>query len=149
MSFLTSSLLASLLIVAYTSAFYPSYVITTPIKRNVHPNRDEATIGTVKELPFLCQGKKIKSSRMLNRVARAKHSRLQQTPSSPNDVDDNDTAQRKQENEKKLGNLVADDEWLGLSMELTELVRLAIVEDVKKQTRDFIGKDSYKVCRIC
>ena len=49
------------------------------------------------------------------------------------------------ENEQKLGNLVADDEWLGLSMEISELVRVAIVEDLKKQTRDFIGKDDYKV----
>lgn len=49
------------------------------------------------------------------------------------------------ENERKLGNLVADDEWLGLSMEISELVRVAIVEDLKKQTRDFIGKEDYKI----
>ena len=51
------------------------------------------------------------------------------------------------ENERKLGNLVAYDEWLGLSMEISELVRVAIVEDLKKQTRDFIGKEDYKIGR--
>ena len=44
-----------------------------------------------------------------------------------------------------VGNLVADDEWQGVTMELTELVRLAILEDVKKNTRDFLGKDDYNV----
>lgn len=45
----------------------------------------------------------------------------------------------------KVGNLVADDEWMGLSMELSEIVRMAIIEDVKAKTSDFIGKDEYKV----
>jgi len=44
-----------------------------------------------------------------------------------------------------VGNLVADDEWDGLSMELSEKIRLAIVEDIKKNTRDFIGKADYNV----
>ena len=30
-------------------------------------------------------------------------------------------------------------------MELSELVRLAIVEDVKAKTRDFLGKEDYKM----
>jgi hypothetical protein len=50
-----------------------------------------------------------------------------------------------QEREEQVGNLVADDEWMGLSMELTELVRVAIIEEAKKSTRDFLGKDEYKV----
>ena len=49
------------------------------------------------------------------------------------------------EDAKKVGNLVADDEYLGLSMELTELVRTAVIEDLKKKTRDFTGSDAYKV----
>lgn len=51
----------------------------------------------------------------------------------------------KEQVERKIGNLVADDEWMGLTMELTELVRVAIIEDVKKNARDFTGKDEYKV----
>ena len=46
---------------------------------------------------------------------------------------------------EKIGNLVADDEYLGLSMELAELVRTAVVEDLKKTTRELIGKDDYKI----
>ena len=46
---------------------------------------------------------------------------------------------------EKIGNLVADDEYLGLSMELAELVRTAVVEDLKKNTRELIGKEDYKV----
>jgi uncharacterized membrane protein YcjF (UPF0283 family) len=44
-----------------------------------------------------------------------------------------------------VGNLVAEDEWNGLTMELAELVRLSIVEDLKKNARDFLGKDDYKL----
>jgi hypothetical protein len=53
-----------------------------------------------------------------------------------------------EEREEKVGNLVADDEWMGLSMELTELVRTSIIQDVKSKTSDFIGKEDYKVCRL-
>lgn len=45
----------------------------------------------------------------------------------------------------KVGNLVADDEWMGLGMELSELVRVAVIEEAKKNTADFIGKDDYKM----
>ena len=50
-----------------------------------------------------------------------------------------------EEEVEQVGNLVADDEWMGLSMELSELVRVAVIEEVKKNTADFIGKDDYKV----
>lgn len=49
------------------------------------------------------------------------------------------------DNNEKVGNLVADDEWNGLSLELAEVIRLAVVEDLKKNTREFLGKDEYKV----
>ena len=49
------------------------------------------------------------------------------------------------EDVKEVGNLAADDEYLGLSMELSELVRTATIESVKKRTREFTGKDDYKV----
>lgn len=51
------------------------------------------------------------------------------------------------EEQKKqvVGNLVADDEWMGLTMELSELVRLSIVEDMKKNAREFLDSDDYKV----
>jgi hypothetical protein len=44
-----------------------------------------------------------------------------------------------------VGNLVADDEWLGLSMELSDVVRKAVVEDLKKNLRDFLDKDDYAI----
>jgi hypothetical protein len=46
---------------------------------------------------------------------------------------------------EKVGNLVADDEWMGLGMELSEIVRCAVIEEVKKNTADFIGSEDYKV----
>jgi len=49
------------------------------------------------------------------------------------------------EEEERVGNLVADEEWVGLSMELADVVRTAVVEDLKKNSRDFIGKDEYAV----
>jgi hypothetical protein len=54
-------------------------------------------------------------------------------------------AQWEPEQVSQVGTLCADDEWMGLSMELTELVRVAVLEEVKKNARDFLGKDSYKV----
>lgn len=50
-----------------------------------------------------------------------------------------------EEEVEKVGNLVADDEWMGLGMELSELVRIAVIEEAKKNTSDFIGKEDYKV----
>ena len=60
--------------------------------------------------------------------------------------DEDGTASKISEEEvEKVGNLILDDEWMGLSMELSELVRVAVLEDVKSKTTDFIGKDDYKV----
>jgi uncharacterized protein YdeI (BOF family) len=44
-----------------------------------------------------------------------------------------------------VGNLVEEDEWTGLTMELSEVIRLSVIEDLKKNTRDFLGKDEYKI----
>ncbi|VEU44126.1 unnamed protein product [Pseudo-nitzschia multistriata] len=44
-----------------------------------------------------------------------------------------------------VGNLVENDEWEGLTMELSEVIKMAVVEDIKKNTADFIGKDNYQV----
>jgi hypothetical protein len=61
---------------------------------------------------------------------------------------ESENTQTKEQVEEKIGNLVADDEWMGLTMELTELVRVAIIEDVKKSTREFTGRDDYKVGKL-
>jgi len=50
-----------------------------------------------------------------------------------------------EEKTEAVGNLVENDEWEGLTMELSEVIKMAVVEDVKKNTRDFIGKEEYKV----
>ena len=49
------------------------------------------------------------------------------------------------EEKEALGNLVADEEWAGLYMELADVVRTAVVEDLKKNSRDFLGKDEYAI----
>ena len=49
------------------------------------------------------------------------------------------------EEEEKLGNLVANEEWSGLSMELTEVIATAVVEDLKRNSRDFLGKEDYAI----
>lgn len=66
------------------------------------------------------------------------------TTASPN-VNDEISSLTKQEKKSLVGNLVADDEWEGLGMELSELVRTAVIEDLKKNARDFLGKDEYKI----
>ena len=40
---------------------------------------------------------------------------------------------------------MANEEWSGLSMELTEVIATAVIEDLKKNSRDFLGKDDYSV----
>ena len=47
------------------------------------------------------------------------------------------------EEEKELGNLVANEEWSGLSMELTEVIATAVVEDLKLKSRDFLGENMH------
>jgi hypothetical protein len=44
-----------------------------------------------------------------------------------------------------VGYLVADDEWEGLGMELTEAISRTISEDMKQNAREFLGKEDYKV----
>ena len=53
--------------------------------------------------------------------------------------------QSEEDKEKAVGNLVQEDEWNGLGIELAETIRRAVVEDMKEKTRDFIGKDDYEV----
>ena len=66
---------------------------------------------------------------------------LQSSPdSSPSDV-----PQLTAEEKEQIGNLVANEEWSGLSMELTEVIATAVIEDLKKNSRDFLGKDNYSV----
>ena len=64
--------------------------------------------------------------------------------------DDTETGEKEKEpeptDEAKVGNLVENDEWEGLTMELSEVIRMAVTEDIKKNTKDFLGgKDEYKV----
>lgn len=67
--------------------------------------------------------------------------------SSSSSDDDDATIEFETEEEKKeaVGNLVADDEWLGLSMELGDVIRTAVVQDLKSNAREFLGKDDYKL----
>ncbi|GKY95402.1 hypothetical protein MPSEU_000501700 [Mayamaea pseudoterrestris] len=44
-----------------------------------------------------------------------------------------------------IGNLVADDAWEGLSLELSEIIRRAVLEDIKSNAREFLGKEDYQV----
>lgn len=59
--------------------------------------------------------------------------------------DDQITFESEAKKKEAVGNLVADDEWMGLSMELSEIVRVAVIEDIKSKARDFLGKEDYKV----
>jgi hypothetical protein len=68
---------------------------------------------------------------------------------SEGEVVDVDLIKFDSDEEKKaaVGNLIANDEWLGLGMELSETIRLAVTEDLKKNAKDFLGKEDYKVSR--
>ena len=46
---------------------------------------------------------------------------------------------------EEVGNLVEDDEWLGLTMELMIVLRCAIRESAKKSVKEFTGKSNYEV----
>ena len=73
------------------------------------------------------------------------HTPLSTLFSSPDDSSDDETVEAivlSAEEEKQLGNLVANEEWNGLSMELTEVIATAVVEDLKKNSRDFLGEES-------
>lgn len=51
-----------------------------------------------------------------------------------------DTESLTPEEEEQVGNLVANEEWEGLSMELAEVVTTAVVEDLKKNSRYKVGE---------
>jgi hypothetical protein len=80
-------------------------------------------------------------------ITRPLHASQQQEPEDDSQLQAM-LAQWEPEKITQVGNLCADDEWMGLSMELTELVRVAVIEEVKKNARDFLGKDNYKVRNI-
>ena len=46
---------------------------------------------------------------------------------------------------EEVGNLVEDDEWLGLTMELMIVLRCAIRESAKKSVKEFTGKSNHEV----
>ena len=62
------------------------------------------------------------------------------TPAAASEIP---TAEEEEEEKKRLGNLVADEEWNGLSLELADIIRMAVVEDLKKNSREFLGKEEY------
>lgn len=71
---------------------------------------------------------------------------LQQSAEENQESNNEDVAIELTAEEKEaVGNLVADEEWAGLSMELADVVRTAVVEDLKKNSRDFLGKDDYAI----
>jgi len=78
-------------------------------------------------------------------------SRLQSTPEPTNEASassgsgEDAPVKLTAEEEENVGNLVADEEWVGLSMELADVVRTAVVEDLKKNSRDFLEKDEYAI----
>lgn len=74
--------------------------------------------------------------------------RLSATPEEPLNDDSSDTEQQQaayEVEQKRVGNLIADEEWAGITMELAEIIKTAVVEDLKKNSRDFLGKDEYAV----
>jgi hypothetical protein len=73
--------------------------------------------------------------------------RLSSTPEEPINDDSSDAEQQAahEVEQKRVGNLVADEEWAGITMELAEIIKTAVVEDLKKNSRDFLGKDEYAV----
>ena len=58
---------------------------------------------------------------------------------------DNREPQTNEGDKEAIGNLLANDEWDGLGMELSELVKMAVMEDLKANAREFLGKDDYKI----
>jgi len=63
----------------------------------------------------------------------------------PIDVVTGETTKFTEEEVREVGNLAADDEWLGLTMELAIVLRSAVREGVKKNVREFTGSDEYKL----
>jgi hypothetical protein len=53
--------------------------------------------------------------------------------------------EEKDDEASEVGNLVVNDEWEGLTMELSEVIRTAIMEDLKANAREFLGKDNYEL----
>lgn len=75
-------------------------------------------------------------------VLRPHHSVPSQLAAEAKAKDDGKAGLAKAESVKSL---VDDDEWDGVTMELTSAVTKSIVESVSRNTKSFVGKDEYKV----
>jgi HAMP domain-containing protein len=64
-------------------------------------------------------------------------------PPSEQDDDDGAVDAETTERNETIGNLVADDEWAGVTMKLSQLIRKSIEEDLKQKAREFLGKEEY------
>lgn len=72
---------------------------------------------------------------------RVASSLLQSAPNEAADASSDEITP--EEEQRRIGNLVADEEWNGLSLELADIIRMAVVEDLKKNSREFLGKEEY------
>lgn len=65
--------------------------------------------------------------------------------SDDSSIKENESRTPNSENERAeaVGNLLANDEWEGLTMELSQLIRTAVVEDMKSNAREFLRSDNY------
>lgn len=66
-------------------------------------------------------------------------------PSGDDEVVQGETKKLSAAEVEEVGNLVEDDEWLGLGMELAIVLRCAIRESTKKNVKEFTGKEDYAV----
>lgn len=66
---------------------------------------------------------------------------------SDGDVVEGETTALTKAEVERVGNLVEDDEWLGLATELAIVMRSALRESIKGNVRDFTGKDDCATLR--
>lgn len=92
-----------------------------------------------------CVGRTTVSSAITPRVRPPTALLSTEEPEEAKDVLDSIEFESEEQKKEAVGNLVADDEWNGLSMELTEVIRMAVIEDMKRNAREFLGKDDYKL----
>jgi hypothetical protein len=133
--------------------------------RNDHPALDRVSSLNIKKMtkiiliPILAACAAVEgfapSRHRSHRLALPRSATPQRVPSlrsSPEPTDEADapaapaaelTAEEEEEEKKRVGNLVADEEWNGLSLELADIIRMAVVEDLKKNSREFLGKEEY------
>jgi hypothetical protein len=137
-------------VAAFCEGFQLSVPTIRSVSRGSHQRKSEggefsdSSVRCKRGPPYDSRGPRISMSALGSATSDDDEEGGEETP-APLSGDEPGTVTSTQEKSDAVGNLVVNDEWEGLTMELTEVIRTAVMEDIKANAREFLGKDNYEL----